>query len=1574
MAGVRIRRPWAGVVLLGFALAITAGLLTMTVAGEPRVGILRGRVIDDQGRPIARAFVTVPTTVPDEYRHVRTDEDGEWRAPQTPVGYHEITAGRRGFSESTQESGSLTEGRTLRVPDIVLYPAHNSLNLSVNYPRTAVPGSRKHLTVNGVWDAELAQIHFAVYPYDLVRARLERSQDGQSFQERFLKSLTDSIQPLEQWDRAYRTSEMDGSFTGWPAIPTISEPGTYIVVGFLGRMVSADPVNITNLSVVVKRDRGSLLVWAADIKSGSPLKDTSVEVYTGSHKLLSGVTGEDGLWRSEFTGPESAAIIARSGKSVAMTGSYMGDYHFDQDQLLYTDRPIYRPGHTVHFKGIFRRWTGSGYQKRTSGNVEFLIRAPQGQIVARVSAVASDQGTAYGSWVSPEEAELGSYTVGVVFSGEADQASNSRFQASFAIEEYRKPEYAVAVAIPKPYYIRGQKIPVSVRANYYFGAPVANAEVTYTVYRSDWTFWDYDNEYESWFNEGDYGYDYGGYGEVVREGRGVTDDNGDFKTEIDTQGEEHQSRYVVEARVVDPTMKEVSASAGANVVPADFAVQPEPLRYVYRPGETVRFKIKTVDWDRRIVPDKPIDVVIERADWRGGKEIRRQVGTGSARTDAGGLATLSWKATAQGQLVFTFRAKDSAGRTAQAEAYVYVGTEAFWEESSSSEEALTIVPDKKMYQKGDTAHILIKSNHPSATLLLTVEGEKLYEARVVRTKGAAYMLDLPIENDYLPSVTLVCTLLADRQIQSQETGIAISPQDSLLTVKITSNKQRYQPGEKATYTIETLNASGHGVPAEVSLGVVDESIYALRNDSTPDIQKYFWGPRSNNVNTSNSLEDYYYGGLDKFENKVRKYFPDTAYWNPVIKTDSLGVATVSFTMPDSLTTWRATARAVTDTTAVGAGTQKVTVTKDLIVRLQVPRFFRQRDTQTLGAVVHNYTGARKKVSVRLTARGLKLRSGTVRSATVEANGTARVEFPVEVTTPGEATLLAEAITDDRSAVDRLQMSFPVYPHGARMFRDASGGASGEEGASVALSMDRDGQLSGAALRIDLTPSAAGAVIQALGYLATYPWGCVEQTVSSFVPDVLVQQALTNLGAPVDEKTRAELPKMIAHGLRKLREMQHSDGSFGWYSETDADVGMTAYALLGLVQAREAGVSIPSGMIESAASWLGRHMRQPLPPRPTAQDRPKAQPRYLATLEDRAYAVMALAASGGFDIQSFDALYAKRSEMSVFGVACLGMAASSAGRGAALAEIASLLEKRAKRSEGLLLWHNEQTSNYWSDYAATAMAMRVLSRAGRPVDALEPAARYLAERRSGGYWVSTRDTALCTLALLEHLERVQPVTYSANVQVNGRSVGTFDVTREDYFRRPKSFIIENSKLNRGVNRIVITKSGSGPLFWTANLSYLSSREDVPAQKGFFTVERNLLRVKLTRAGVGDDGAPKYTEDTQPVRGRIKVGEVVRVQIKIRGKGDASYVLVDNPLPSGFEVMHPEREWDNSYSGLEIHDEKVGAFVRFMSGAEREISFDVRAEVPGDLHVMPCQAYSMYQPLMSGSSSEDRLSVR
>jgi len=1557
------RSSFAGVFSVALALALAGGLVSLTVAGEPRCGIVRGRVVDAGGAPVAGAFVSVPTVDGEGVRRVRTDSGGYFRAARVPVGEHRIGAQRRGYRYREHAVGPVEEGREADAGSIVLWSAPDFLEMSVAYPLSVATGGRKRIYVSGFCSQESARVRFSIHPYDLVGERVRDLQaaGGEGFENRRRIIANPGKLPpaVWSWERSYSTSELDGSFNGYPATPKLDRPGTYLVVAALGDLSAGDTLNVTSLALVAKRDENGVLAWVTDIRSGRPVAGAAVEALSRNAAPVTTATDRRGLARLPGSG-EDCLVVARHKGSAAFTDSSYYKEGYAEDCLIYTDRPLYRPGHTVHFKGIFRRSQPGSYQVLGERDVEFVVEDPEGREAGRVRQRTNGLGTAAASWRIPEDARLGSYRVRVDVDGRTADAR-------FSVDEYRKPEYAVEISLPQPSCVRGTTVEATVRANYYFGAPVADAEVSYTVYRSRWWFRAYDSEFESWFDQlmVRSGYDYGGYGEVVLEGSGRTDASGQLKITLDTAKEEELARWVVEARVVDISMREVTASAGVTVTPADFSVQASPRRYVTSPGEAVAVDVRTVDWTGKPVPRRSLEAVVERVSRVRTTERFVETARIKASTGADGRGMFRWTPEGRGDYRIRLECPDDSGRIARDEARVWVvspGQSAFYGQGPP-EEDLTLVRDRKIYRPGDTAKLLVRSSPGDVDVLLTVEGQMLHEARVLRVSPGGMTVDIPLAAAHRPGVTVSCLAIRDGQMLSRTEELAVSPEESFLTVELSSSRERYRPGEQAEYSIRTLDAEGRGVQAEVSLGVVDEAIYALRADSTPDLRRHFWGPRYNRVSTSSSVEDYYLGGVDKFEDSVRRDFRDTAFWAPQILTDGQGRATVRFKLPDNLTTWRATARAVTAETAVGSAVHRCTVTKDVMVRLQAPRFFRERDRLTLGVIVHNYTPQRRRIRLSLKASGLEVRGASGRTVTVDAGGARRIPVEVAVLRPGQAVLLARADGGSPEASDAMEQRFPVHPHGVAASVARSGLVPVREAAFI---LPQDAAQESARLRLEVSSSAAGAVFSGLRYLVGYPWGCVEQVTSSFVPGIIARRAVDRLGLPMPDGGR-DLPQMLRKGVRLLREAQNPDGSWGWFGGGPANLEMTAYVLLALREAQAAGVAVPEDMVKRGILWLADAVRGSLPPPLLAKDLPEERARYRRELEEHAFALAALAAGGAGDRTLFKELWRRQAHLSDFALACLGMTAAASGWPRELTDAATALQGRKKTESGLVFWAGSPDPFGWGAPAATAMAMRVLHRAGRTARELEPVAAWLATQRQGDHWENTRETSLVILALVEHMESLSSATGTAEVFVNGRKAGSFTFTRLDAFRPPRFVELSGRDLQVGRNTVTIRLSGRGTAFWSGLLSFVSSGDDMPAAPGYFNVTRAFQRVRLEKQ---PDGS--FKERADPLKGRVRVGETVRMRIQVRPRSSARYVLVECPLPAGFEVV--DREGAGPDAAQEVRDDRVGIFSHRMDAGGQSFDLILRAEVPGDLRVMPVSASAMYAAQLSGRSAGARLTVR
>ncbi len=216
-------------------------------------------------------------------------------------------------------------------------------------------------------------------------------------------------------------------------------------------------------------------------------------------------------------------------------------------------------------------------------------------------------------------------------------------------------------------------------------------------------------------------------------------------------------------------------------------------------------------------------------------------------------------------------------------------------------------------------------------------------------------------------------------------------------------------------------------------------------------------------------------------------------------------------MPENLTGWKVKAWAMGHGTKVGQGEAEVVTKKNLLVRLQAPRFFVEKDEVVLSANVHNYLKNAKPVDVVLELEGDNLASiGNLKQqVTIDAAGEKRVDWRVKVSREGETVVRMKALTDEES--DAMEMRFPVYVHGMLKMESFSGVIRPDKDqGSVALAVPAERRINESRIEVRYSPTLAGAMVDALPYLVDYPYGCTEQTLNRFLPTVITQRILLNM--------------------------------------------------------------------------------------------------------------------------------------------------------------------------------------------------------------------------------------------------------------------------------------------------------------------------------------------------------------------------------------------------------------------------------------------------------------------------------
>ncbi|MCX8053156.1 MAG: hypothetical protein N3B12_05060, partial [Armatimonadetes bacterium] len=1201
------------------------------------------------------------------------------------------------------------------------------------------------------------------------------------------------------------------------------------------------------------------------------------------------------------------------------------------------------------------------------------VRDPNDTLIYSASKITDRFGCYHGEFNLNRESATGTYTL-VTTLAEGDLSRDSEHAATFQVAAYAKPEFAVKVTFPKKRYIRGEIVQAKIKAEYYFGAPVANARVSYTIQRSDyWLYegedgqYDYDSNYE----------DYGGYGEWVEEGELTTDENGEAVVSFpavwpeprEEYGWDNDQLFNVEVSVTDTSRREAFGSGEVIATRGEFAVYVEPDRYVVQPSSRVKVNIRTVSYRKRPVSNKRVTLIIGREYWTGRELEFREIERKTVETDASGRASVDFLLKIAGDVRVVGVAHDRRGNRVTGSAWIWCWNEAYEEVEGVRYPELKIVTDKKSYMPGETAKVLINTASPGRTALVTIEGEKIYERMVISVKGKSTTIDIPVRESYKPNFYVGVCFVRQKRFIHQEERVKVSIVPQTINISIEPNKTRYLPGETATYKLKTTDSKGQPVNAQLSLGVVDEAIYAISPDTTEPILDYFYYRKPNVVSTQFSFPEIYLSDPDKAgmsanmprqtKMRIRKRFLDTAFWKPNIMTGPSGEATISFKMPDNLTTWRATVRAVTMDTKCGQATNTVLAQQDMIVRLETPRFLVQDDLTTISAVVHNYTGSEDRVEVSFEAPGLSVEGETRRSITVADQGSERIDWTVRAPKAGEFLITVRAKGTEAS--DAMQLAIPVYPHGDERRSIHTGALIEVSKDSMIVSVRNDSIPEATRLVIRLAPSLASAMLGSLDYLAQYPYGCTEQTMSSFLPDVIMWRSFNDLGIR-NPKLRAKLPEMVQTGLLRLYRFQMEDGGWGWCEYGKSDPWMTAYVCYGLLQAKEAGFQVNADVVARGLKRLSRVLDA---------DNRKAD---RVNEETMSWACYVFALAGSDMTEQLENLASNR-RLSPRALAIISLAFSELGRTALATETARRLFSTAAVEPAFVHWtgYNDYEGG---DIETTALALRAVLKVDSTDPLIPKIVAWLMNQRRGNCWFSTRDTAMTIYAMAEFLKVTKELRpdYVAEVRLNGKLVASYRFTSNSIFEPDLEIAISPRDVRKGRNEITITKTGRGNLYYAAILTQWVARKQIAA-----TVTG--AGISITRAYY-KPGSQFYQQGNvsalgSPIRS-CSSGDVIYVRLTVNSARPLNHLLLEDFIPAGCEIVDRGRvdywEWDYWYVGRDIRDEKICFYLDRLGRGKYVADYQMRAMVPGLYHAMPAQVFGMYDPTLRATTAETEFEIR
>ena len=1408
-----------------------------------------------------------------------------------------------------------------------------------------------------------------------------------------------------------------------PELP-LEGPGVWAVTVVGDDLTATTLVISSDLDVIAKTSRKEVFVFAQDMAEGRAAREVRLLCMIPGPdglELHEAVTDETGVARfpcDVTSDVRNMNVLAMKDGSVAACGSEFGPLLARASEthrvFAYTERPVYRRGETVQWRAIARRLIDGVEQYRVGDVYEMRAVDAQGRVIWSRSMPLEDFGSLNGSFVLPGETPLGKYQLrcwqdGTMLTG-----------ITFRVEEFRLQRIALELSTAESVYYRGDSVALELSARFHYGSPVADARLALEL--PDGRTIDLQTDADGVAR---YEYD-------TREHRraqalhfraslideGVSADHGVY---LATQGFELSVQLDRDILVSGDELLATIRSSRPDGAAHSAPVQVEWMQLVH----SARGGVNEVRVERREIETDADGVArVAFQPESGGSYLLRAMSTDRFGNPVSAQASceVSGDDDPQRLRLFARQREYSVGETAELELLDRIGP---------GLTLITIETDHVLdyrlirTEQGKNS-VMVDLTHEHAP------GVRVSVAKLTRGEFASDDLDLdvkralrvsievpdgPLEPGSTVPITLVATDMLGRPVEA-ELSLAIVDEAlfDLFPSKTPSIQRAFLPTPRDYSNDPVRTASSCDFSYEPETYKIEAALIAeqerqeeakqwdeRRSDARKSLAGYVSGgpvPSTRlglafEVVQTEELEEWNdvigigggaggkYGGRMGGKRNLRAaggrganqavdetawLDSITAYWNPSVRTDADGRATLEVTMPERSTRWRLTSHGAGRDAIFGDAQTQLVTRSDLFVELLAPLALTEGDRPTLVARIHNPAGLEGtlKLSLAYASGDDEVKTHT-EQLTLDGSPLTEIVHPLTDGVSGSAltvTLEAsgEANGNTVSATDRLRI--PVRPWGLDVRMARSGSL--EARRSMTFELPEASSAAGRTLRLRLGRGIDDVLVDALlGRGPSFRGG--RPAFSTVADDAWTLVGLCELlemsGASVDAA-----PGQYAEVLDRARGMvatllanRHNRG--GWsdcYGNRKVDPLSTAAASIALGRARAFGLNVPADDRTALRKQLREHFRKIA----------------ASSTEERALYLHAMARLGVSTEDFTSRLYRERARLSVSALSHLTLALAVSGRAPMAAEVADAIAERVD-DEGMLS-DTSQLAFHGIQAERRALALWALhaahSRSGA-VDRL--AASLLADRPWGPRRV--RGLAVAALAGLEN-RPAGSVQSEVIVHCTGQeplrvvldeSATSADITFEFGEGDSAQIELDLELRGRGTPTFVAELSGTAPV-----AEHLDSDNELAhVWRLRYSAAAPLYRGKPVKVGFSTLLSNTQDANRNPRR-ECELGGQVEVQVRIANakeadtSGRSELQVLEIPLPPGARVSEASlKRYGTAY---ELLADRIVVYLADGS-AGAWLDFTITGLYPGEYRMLPATIRSLERPQLVTTGAVKRLRI-
>jgi len=1366
---------------------------------------------------------------------------------------------------------------------------------------------------------------------------------------------------------------------------------------------------VTNLSAHFKQGRESSLVWVTTLDKGTPVMDARVTVRDCRGKVL---------WKGKTDAHGIASIKKQlpSGEDLPQCGTFSGTLfvfaktagdltfvnsgwdegiepwrynlrewyrHTPIKEHTILDRSLLRAGETVHMKHIVRNQTMTGFSRIEEKRLPKTITIThEGSDQKYAFPLKWDsKGIAETEWQIPKDAKLGIYSV--LLNG---------VSGTFRVEEFRVPLMKALIQQPKEPLVNAKEAEIDLYVSYLSGGGAGNANVKL---RSQ-----VQQKYLSYPDYEDFSFGNGEVKEeIIRRGRyaGTEEQAQGNRPQVQTRelvlGKTGSLRTAItglpavsEPRDIHAELEFRDPNGEIQTVAQRIPLWPSRLNIGIKPDswaaskEAFRFHVVVLDLAGKPVQDRDVKTDLyqrkfysHRKRLVGGfysyehvTETKKIQQICEGKTDARGLLVCDVQSPVTGNVIIQAKTADDAGNASVTHREVWVAGKGQWWFDVSDHDRIDLIPEKKRYEPGDVAKFQVRMPFREATALVTVEREGIIETYVRRLSGSELVVEVPVKGNYAPNVFVSALIVRGRVSGIQPTamvdlgkpafklGIAeinVGWKAHELKVTVTPEKEVFRVREKAKVRISVKRADNRPLPkgSEIAVAAVDEGLLELMQNQSWKLLDSMMGRRGYEVRTATAqmqvVGKRHYGlkalpqGGGGGKQATRELFDTLLLWKGRVQLNEKGEASVEIPLNDSLTGFRIVAMASGGTGLFGTGQAGIRTTQDLMLLSGIPQVVREGDMFRAGFTVRNASDRDMHVEIKALMRGHDSRELETVAESLAAGEGKNIAWDIKVPV-GISGLSYEVFASDKGGIakDSIKVSqkvaeaIPVRGFQATL-------AQVETSLDMAVERPKDAVAGKGGVTVSFQPRISEGLDGVTWYMKQYPYTCMEQKVS---------RAVALRDEDIWKRVVAELPAHL-----------DSDGLVKYFpAMSNGNDSLTSY-LLSI--ADEAGWQIPGNVKDQMEEGLkgfvaGRVIRYSS--LPTAD----LSIRKLSALEALSRSGKAEAAMLG-SIMLEPNLWPTSAVLDWLNI--LLRTKDIPEREKKLWEAEQIIRSRMNFQGTTMGFSTESSDNlWWLMVSADLNALRsVLTFLNFETwkEVMPRLVRGTLGRQHKGYWSLTTANAWGVLAMEKFSKRFEAIPLS------GITSATLDqVTKKVDWTVPDWGTRLTFGWPKGKDLLSIRHQGGGwPWVTLQSLAAIPLRE--PLSSGY--------RIKKTLIPVEQKDKSTWTK-----------GDIVRVRLEIEAQADMTWVVVQDPIPSGGTILGTGLGRDSQImTSGEKHEgwvwpafeersfEAFRAYYEFVPKGSWTLEYTVRLNNSGMFFLPATRVEALYAPEMFGELPNRKMEV-